>query len=113
MNKKGQALIEFILIMPVLMIIIMSLIDVGNIFLRKYELNNNLELIEEMYQKETPELIAAYTARENIILEEERDNNLIKIKLKKEVKISAPILTNILGNNYEIETGKSFYKDEQ
>ena len=36
MNKKGQALVEFILILPVLLLILMAMIDIGNIFLKKY-----------------------------------------------------------------------------
>lgn len=113
MNKKGQALIEFILIMPFFMILIMSLIDVGNIFLKKYELNNSLEVIETLYQNENNEKIAAIAARDNIEVEEKIENDLITITLKKNVKINAPILTNIIGNNYKIETQKSFYKDEK
>ena len=42
MNKKGQALVEFILILPVLLLILMAMIDIGNIFLKKYELENSL-----------------------------------------------------------------------
>ena len=38
MNKKGQALVEFILILPVLLLIAMAMIDIGNIFLKKYDL---------------------------------------------------------------------------
>ena len=111
MNKKGQALIEFILIMPVFMLLIIALIDVGNIFLKKYELNNDLELIENMYQNESDEKIAAYVAREDIILDTQTENDLVTITLKKEIKINAPVLTNILGRKYKIETKKSFYKE--
>ena len=42
MNKKGQALVEFILILPVLLLIIIGMIDIGNIFLSKYDLNKDL-----------------------------------------------------------------------
>ena len=49
MNKKGQALIEFVLILPVLLLIIIMMIDVGNIFIKKYELNKDLETISDLY----------------------------------------------------------------
>ena len=45
MNKKGQALVEFILILPVLLLIVMAIIDIGNIFLNKYDLNKDLDTV--------------------------------------------------------------------
>ena len=113
MNKKGQALIEFILIMPVFMIIVMSLIDIGNIYMKKYELNNDLQIVEQMYQNNNIQKVALYTANKNVTIEEEINDDLITIKLKKRLKINAPILTNILGNDYIIETEKTFYKENE
>ena len=113
MNKKGQALIEFILIMPVFMIIIMSLIDVGNIFIKKDELNKSIETIHELYQNNETEKLVLYTTKENITLEENIKDNLVDIKISKKIKINAPILTNILGKEYKIETTKTFYIEEQ
>lgn len=113
MNKKGQALIEFILIMPVFMIILMSLMDVGNIYIKKHELNNSLHTIEEMYQRNDIQNIALYTSNNDLTLEENVENDLITITLKKEIKISAPILTNILGKNYIIKEKTTFYKENE
>ncbi|MBR2708597.1 MAG: pilus assembly protein [Bacilli bacterium] len=113
MNKKGQALIEFILIMPVFMVILMSLIDVGNIYMKKNELNNDLQIIETMYQNKDSQNIALYTSNKDITLEENIENDLITLTLKKEVKINAPILTNILGKKYTVETKKTIYKENE
>ena len=113
MNKKGQALIEFILVMPIFMIILMSLIDVGNIYLKKNELNNELQIIEEMYQKQDIQNIALYTSNKDLTLEESTENELITITLKKQIKINAPILTNIIGKKYTIEEKKTFYKETE
>lgn len=111
MNKKGQALIEFILIMPVLMIILMSLIDVGNIFIKKYELNSNLQTLEIMYQKNDTQNIILFISNNDLLLDENIDNDLITISLKKQIKINAPILSNILGKTYTVEANKTFYKE--
>ena len=32
-NSKGQALVEFIIVLPILLLIIMAIIDFGNIFI--------------------------------------------------------------------------------
>ncbi len=112
MNKKGQALVEFILVLPVLLIIIMSLIDVGYIFMNKYELNKELDTITELYQNSDKREVLAYAANENIIFEESLNNHLTVLTIKKELKINAPILSNIIGKKYTIETSKSIYGAE-
>ena len=37
-NSKGQALVEFIIVLPILLLIIMAIIDFGHIFTKKYSL---------------------------------------------------------------------------
>ena len=112
MNKKGQALIEFILILPIILLIFISLIDIGSIFMQKYNLNNSLETITELYQNDDLRELHAYVAKEEINYNEETSNDLITIKINKNVKINAPILSNVLGKNYKVECSKTFYKKE-
>lgn len=113
MNKKGQALIEFILILPIILLILVYLIDIGNIFMQKYTLNNNLETITDLYQNDNLKELHAYAAAEDIEYKEEIAGKLITIKLEKKIKVSAPGLSKILGKNYKIETKKTFYKKEK
>ena len=111
MNKKGQALVEFILILPVLLLIAMAMIDIGNIFLNKYDLNKDLETVTEMYEKNDTKNLGVYLASEQLFLEDESKNGMITLTLKKNVEISAPGLTNILGKNYEITASKTIYEN--
>jgi len=39
-NNKGQALVEFIIILPIFLLLIISIIDFGNIISKKYSLEN-------------------------------------------------------------------------
>ena len=73
MNKKGQALVEFILILPVLLLIVMALIDVGNIFLKKYELNNDLETVTELYKNNNEKELSLYLSSEDLTLDNYKD----------------------------------------
>lgn len=109
MNKKGQALIEFILILPVLLLIIIAMIDIGNIFLEKYNLNKDLDTISELYQNNENKKLAAYIASEGITLDEKTNDGMTTLTIKKKIEITAPILSNILGKEYEINTSKVFY----
>ena len=78
MNKKGQALVEFILILPVLLLIAMAMIDIGNIFLKKFDLNNDLETVTELYKNNDTKQLGVYLANENLTLE---DETVYKLKI--------------------------------
>ncbi len=116
MNKKGQALVEFILILPVILIVFMALVDVGGIFMQKIDLNNSMETVTDLYQNNNKKELMAYVAKENLTYDESVTDDTVKITLKKSISVSAPILSNVLGKNYKIETSKVIYageKDEQ
>ena len=49
MNRKGQALVEFVLILPILIFILFAIIDFGNIFSTKNTLENNSADIIELF----------------------------------------------------------------
>ena len=112
MDRKGQALVEFILVLPVLLIILMSLIDVGNIFMNKYELNKDLETIATMCQNGDKKEAMAYAANADIEFTESLNNYLTVLNVKKEININAPILSNIIGKKYVIETSTTIYGAE-
>ena len=44
LNKKGQALIEFIIILPIFLILVMGIFDFGNIMYQRYKLENSFDL---------------------------------------------------------------------
>lgn len=111
MNKKGQALVEFILILPVLLLIAMAMIDIGNIFLKKYDLNNDLETVADLYTNSKTKELGVYLAANDLTLHDETHDGMITLTLKKNIKITAPLLSNVLGKNYEIETSKILYEN--
>lgn len=113
MNKKGQALVEFVLVLPVLLIIVISLIDVGSIFIKKYELSKDLEIISEYFENNKTQELYAYAAIEEVDFSVEERGDIKVLNLKKNVKINAPILSNIIGKNYTIEVDKPVIKGGQ
>ena len=111
MKEKGQALVEFILIMPIMLLVFIALIDIGNIFVQKYNLNNSLEIVTDLYQNDEQKELKAYVANEEIEYKESTNNNLVTITVKKNIKLSAPGLTQVLGKTYTAEAKKTIYKD--
>ena len=103
MNRKGQALVEFVLILPIFIMILFSIVDFGMIFNKKNELeniridiinllNNNNNKIEEM-QKEYPKV--------DIKLTNEEKYTIVEISTK--VNIITPGLNRVLGNPYIVK----------
>lgn len=113
MNDKGQALIEFVLIAPVFLLIFVALIDIGNIYLKKYELSNNLSVVSEYYENDEKEEMNAFLAKEEIIFNEKNHDSFITLQLEKNVDINAPILSNVIGKKFKITVSKNIYNEGQ
>lgn len=109
-NNKGQALIEFIIVLPILLLIIMAIIDFGNIFTKKYALENDLDIVSNMYKQKDYDSINNYIKNKNISINYETEGELVTINLSKTIKVNTPILNNILGKNYKITTSKVIYE---
>ena len=62
MNKKGQALVEFIIILPVIIFIIMLLVDFMTIFSYKNKLESNMNNVTILYKGTNKADAAAFYA---------------------------------------------------
>ena len=93
MNNKGQTLVLFVLILPIIIFIMLLVIDVSNMFITKQELNNinkivlnyGLDIIEEEnIDSKLEELI-----NKNVLNNEHTikiENGTIEIDLKKNIQ---------------------------
>ncbi|MBQ9011021.1 MAG: pilus assembly protein [Bacilli bacterium] len=111
MKDKGQALVEFVLILPIILLVLIALIDIGNIFMEKYQLNDHLSTIAEMYHNNEITEAKAYAANESIIVSESVNNDMLTLKATKKVKVSAPIIKNILGKSFDITCSQTIYNE--
>lgn len=109
-NKKGQALVEFVIILPVLLLIVISMVDFGNLLYQKYQLEQNLEYVSDLYLANDTNALEQEKQRLNIKTEE--DGKYVKLTIEKEAKLSSPILRRVLGENYVIATSRKLYQDE-
>lgn len=102
MNRKGQALVEFVLILPVFIMILFVIYDFGNIFSNKNKLENISADIVELYKNNTnkADIMAEYSDLD-ISFNNYKDK-YTKIIIKKDVKVITPGLDRILGKKYEI-----------
>lgn len=101
-NNKGQALVEFIIIMPIFIILIISMIDFGNIIINKYSLQNDLQVISDLYKKDKSQ-IANYVNENNLSISYKSDEIYTTIIVSKDVKITSIMLNAVLGKSYTVD----------
>lgn len=110
-DRKGQALVEFIIIMPIFLLMIMSMIDLGNILYKKYSLENELDYIVDLYRENKIDVINAYSNNEGFTINITNNNQMTTIEIKKEVNIYTPFLSSIMTNPYRITVDRVIYSE--
>lgn len=108
-RNSGQALIEFVVILPVFLLLVLNIIDFGNILYEKYELENNLDYIVDLYYEGKIDEVNNYSQSKNIIINYAINDS--KIEIKKKVTVNSPGLNLILKNPYFITTERHLYDE--
>ncbi len=103
-NKKGQALIEFVLIIPIILLALLAIIDFSMVFYNKNHLEGVLNdsityVLNGKTSSEIKELIDDEDIKLSITFEEE----IVKVKLTKEVDLISPFFKS----NFNIETERA------
>ena len=105
-NKKGQALIEFVLILPVIILLFLAGIDLGRIVIRKNELENKLTDQIILYQNQNISIndlkksLIDKNTQVNIIKNE--TTSFVTVEVSEKITWLTPIISNIL-DSYTIK----------
>ena len=101
MNRKGQALIEFVLILPVLIFILFAVIDFGMIFSTKNTVENDSLDIVSLFKNGTSidEIRKIYSENDIRI---SNDGEYYVFKITTSINLITPGLNKILGDPYII-----------
>lgn len=110
MNKNGQALVEFIIIMPIFFIIVMGIFDFGNILYQKYQLENNIDYIVDLYNNGKTNELNNYIDSKKLELVTDNSTEYITFNLSKTISINTPFINVLLGKEYSVETTKVVYE---
>ena len=111
-RQKGQALVEFILILPILLFLMMTIFDI-NIMYEKYKLNETLDTISDIFSNQGLENAKAYALKNKIEFNyQEQAGNYI-LTTYKFIKVTTPVLNKILGNPYKIKEEKTIIPYEK
>lgn len=111
MNRKGQALVEFVLILPVFILLLFAIVDFGTILSKKNELENNSVDMSLLIKNnmEIDEIRKIYPELDIKLKEEEKYTN---ITINKDVNIITPGLNLILGDPYKVSIERVIPNDE-
>ena len=112
MNRKGQALVEFVLILPILLLILFTIFDFGNIFYSKYELQNQCSVIIRLLLdgctiEDVESIYLNFDIEENTY-----KDNYKKITISREIELITPILDRVLGKSYKVSIERIIPNDE-
>ena len=108
MKKKGQALVEFVLVFPIFLLIVTTIIELGSINYQRYKLEDNLDTVCEMYRKGND--LNNYLKANDLVADIKVNDDEVKIDVSKNVEIITPVLKAIYKNNYKIKTERIFYE---
>ncbi len=103
-KNKGQALIEFVMILPILIFMIFACIDFGKVLYTKNNLENKMEDVITLHEagkdiKSIQEELKL--EKEKIELQSTREEKYLNFTLEKNVDILTPGLNLILKNPYK------------
>lgn len=98
MNRKGQALVEFVLILPVFILILFTVVDFGNILYSKISMENDSTDIVMMLKNgnDISDIKTSYDDLD-IVVSNYKDNYL-KVDIRKKIRLFNPLLHKVLGN---------------
>lgn len=101
MNKKGQALIEFIIILPIFIMIILAACDYVRIMQVKMNLETEIENII---------LDSNYVLDDDIYFQKSSEDNIAKYNLSENVEIYSPLLTPVISSTYKVKVERKIYE---
>ncbi len=102
MNRKGQALVEFVLILPIFLMILFTIVDFGILLSSKNDLENVSTDIALMIRNgDSIEVVSSQYSNLEIQMENYQEKYQ-KITVSKKLSLITPILERVLGNPCEI-----------
>ena len=105
LNKKGQALVEFVILLPIIFIIIFAIIDVSLVFYNKNHLEGVLDDVVTMTSNgKSEEEIKNAIDNKDITHTIVADGTYATISLKQKIYFTTPISYSFFKDGLEIET---------
>ena len=115
MNKKGQALVEFILVLPIIILLIFALFDIGRIILAKNHLENVMsDCVDMASANKSIDEIRSYVNSDTDykITLTTIGGTYNTLKLETKVDLLTPGMKRILTNPYKVSLERRLINEQ-
>ncbi len=104
-NSKGQALVEFVIILPIILMILFIIIDFSNIFYQKNHLESTLnDVVEYKENGKSNSYIKDKVNDSSISISYKKIDDSLDIKITKKVNLITPFSSLFFDNPFVIKT---------
>lgn len=108
-NKKGQALVEFVIIMPIIMMMIFVIIDFSNVFYQKNYLENITNDVVRLKEHGKSDEYIKNNTDKNIKIEYKPSGEFEQITISKDITLVTPFSSMFFKNPYTIKTERTVF----
>lgn len=106
-NSNGQALVEFVIIMPILIMIIFIIIDFSNIFYQKNHLEGVISDVVSLKENGKSDGYIENSVSDDVNISYKKKSDILVINVSKDVKLVTPFSSLFFDNPYNIETERT------
>lgn len=104
-NNKGQALVEFVIILPIFILLVLGCIDIGRIMYTKMNLEEQMSDVVDYYKN--GKTIEEIKNKIDNDVDIKSDNEYTTILLTKKIDIITPGLQFVFDNPYLLKVERS------
>ncbi len=104
LTSKGQALVEFVIILPIIMMLLFVIIDFSNVFYQKNYLENVTNDIVKLKEKGKTDDYVKQKTDKDVKISYTNDGDLKKLVVSKKVILLTPFSNMFFKNPYNIKT---------
>lgn len=111
-NSKGQALVEFILILPVFLMILFLVIDFGRFWYLKNNLENvSTDVVLMLRNGDTMDDVSN-RYKDISVSKSTYEEDYYKIVISQDMEVFTPFLSNLVDSIFKLETERIIPKNE-
>ncbi len=110
-NSNGQALVEFVIIIPIFMMILFIIIDFANIFYQKNHLEDVAHEVVVYKESNKSDEYINNKLEKNITYKTSNKGDTIVITLSEKVKLVTPFSDVFFDNPYTITTQRTIINE--
>lgn len=117
-KEKGQATVEFALVLPLLILLIFGMMDFGWLFYNKIEVNNAsregaryaaIHWNESNYEADTTNLVISYSSGATVVVSPNEAD--VTVSVTKNVNVLTGIASTFLGSSVNLSSSCTMRKE--